>query len=118
MVGLLRHRQTKEPDSARPYLNRRATPRLHRIDLGQPGERGFECNREWLLKKSSFLPNSQNLGDTKRKVKKVVCRASWCNFIFANFGRRSFSTGTWVLKNPMIAPTLFGRVWVLPSSSS
>jgi hypothetical protein len=29
MVGLLRHRQTKGPDSARPYLNRRATPRLH-----------------------------------------------------------------------------------------
>ena len=26
---LLRHRQTKEPDSARPHLNRRATPRLH-----------------------------------------------------------------------------------------
>src|SRR5580658_3945154 len=29
MVGLMRHRQTKGPDSARPYLNRRATPRLH-----------------------------------------------------------------------------------------
>jgi hypothetical protein len=29
MMGLLRHRQTKGPDSARPYLNRRATPRLH-----------------------------------------------------------------------------------------
>ena len=26
---LLRHRQTKGPDSARPHLNRRATPRLH-----------------------------------------------------------------------------------------
>ena len=25
----MRHRQTKGPDSARPYLNRRATPRLH-----------------------------------------------------------------------------------------
>src|ERR1700693_1377664 len=31
MVRLLRHRQTKEPVSARPYLNRRATPRLHLI---------------------------------------------------------------------------------------
>src|ERR1039458_9089245 len=29
MVGLLRHRQTKGPVSARPHLNRRATPRLH-----------------------------------------------------------------------------------------
>ncbi len=29
---LLRHRQTKEPDSARPHLNRRAPPRLHLID--------------------------------------------------------------------------------------
>jgi Phage integrase family len=29
MVRLLRHRQTKGPDSARPHLNRRATPRLH-----------------------------------------------------------------------------------------
>ena len=29
MVMLLRHRQTKGPDSARPHLNRRATPRLH-----------------------------------------------------------------------------------------
>ncbi len=28
-VGLLRHRQTKGPVSARPHLNRRATPRLH-----------------------------------------------------------------------------------------
>jgi len=32
MVRLLRHRQTKGPDSARSYLNRRATPRLHRFD--------------------------------------------------------------------------------------
>ena len=29
MVMLLRHRQTKGPDSARLHLNRRATPRLH-----------------------------------------------------------------------------------------
>src|ERR1700738_4960376 len=29
MARLLRHRQTKGPDSARPHLNRRATPRLH-----------------------------------------------------------------------------------------
>jgi hypothetical protein len=29
-----------------------------------------------------------------RKAEKVVCRASWCNSIFANFGRRSFSTPT------------------------
>jgi hypothetical protein len=29
MVMLLRHRQTKGPDSARPHLTRRATPRLH-----------------------------------------------------------------------------------------
>ena len=29
MVGLMRHRQTKGPVSARLYLNRRATPRLH-----------------------------------------------------------------------------------------
>jgi len=32
MVRLLRHRQTKGPVSARPHLNRRATPRLHLID--------------------------------------------------------------------------------------
>jgi hypothetical protein len=31
MVRLLRHRQTKGPVSARPHLNRRATPRLHLI---------------------------------------------------------------------------------------
>jgi hypothetical protein len=29
MVRLVRHRQTKGPVSARPHLNRRATPRLH-----------------------------------------------------------------------------------------
>src|SRR5216683_3054376 len=29
LVRLLRHRQTKGPVSARPHLNRRATPRLH-----------------------------------------------------------------------------------------
>src|SRR5260370_288404 len=29
MVTLMRHRQTKGPVSARPHLNRRATPRLH-----------------------------------------------------------------------------------------
>src|SRR5713101_1035674 len=33
---LLRHRQTKEPDSARPHLNRRATPRLHLIEASLP----------------------------------------------------------------------------------
>jgi hypothetical protein len=27
--GLVRHRQTKGPESAKPHLNRRATPRLH-----------------------------------------------------------------------------------------
>jgi len=32
MVELLRHRRTKGPVSARLPLNRRATPRLHRID--------------------------------------------------------------------------------------
>src|ERR1700730_18371124 len=32
MARLLRHRQTKGPDSARPHLNRRATPRLHLIE--------------------------------------------------------------------------------------
>jgi hypothetical protein len=31
---LMRHRQTKEPVSARPHLHRRATPRLHLIDRG------------------------------------------------------------------------------------
>jgi Na+/H+ antiporter NhaD/arsenite permease-like protein len=34
MVRLLRHRQTKGPDSARQHLNRRATPRLHPYLLG------------------------------------------------------------------------------------
>ena len=38
LVRILRHRQTKGPDSARPHLNRRATPRLHLIDPGQPRE--------------------------------------------------------------------------------
>src|SRR5215469_10848931 len=38
MVGLMRHRQTKGPVSARPYLNRRATPRLHLINP-EKGER-------------------------------------------------------------------------------
>ena len=28
-------------------------------------QHGSECKRLWLLKKSSFLPNRQNLGDTK-----------------------------------------------------
>ena len=29
-----------------------------------------------------------------RKTQKVVCRASWRDFIFANFVRKSFSTAT------------------------
>src|ERR1700688_3356281 len=33
MVRLMRHRQTKGPDSARPHLNRRATPRLHPSEI-------------------------------------------------------------------------------------
>jgi CRISPR-associated endonuclease Cas1 len=36
-VRLLRHRQTKGPDSARPHLNRRATPRLHLTFLERNG---------------------------------------------------------------------------------
>jgi hypothetical protein len=32
MVRILRHRQTKGPVSARPHLNRRATPRLHSVN--------------------------------------------------------------------------------------
>jgi len=31
MVRLMRHRRTKGPVSARPHLNRRATPRLHSV---------------------------------------------------------------------------------------
>ena len=31
MVGLVRHRRTKGPATDRPYLNHRATPRLHVI---------------------------------------------------------------------------------------
>src|ERR1039458_1756529 len=42
MVGLLRHRQTKGPVSARPHLNRRATPRLHLI---MALRWALECNR-------------------------------------------------------------------------
>src|SRR5712692_10731271 len=37
LVRLLRHRQTKGPVSARPHLNRRATPRLH-LRTRIPGE--------------------------------------------------------------------------------
>src|ERR1039458_659959 len=44
MVRLLRHRQTKGPVSARPYLNRRATPRLH---LKCPAQGHDECNRDF-----------------------------------------------------------------------
>jgi hypothetical protein len=55
MVGLMRHRQTKGPDSARPYLNRRATPRLHlrngnvRVDYGLSlfGCRSSVCRALW-----------------------------------------------------------------------
>jgi len=36
MVRLLRHRQTKEPGTARPYLNYRATPRLHHYRVPTP----------------------------------------------------------------------------------
>jgi hypothetical protein len=31
MVGLVRHRQTKAPETDRPYLNHRATLRLHTL---------------------------------------------------------------------------------------
>src|SRR6266852_9799603 len=31
MVGLVRHRQTKEPATDRFHLNHRATPRLHKL---------------------------------------------------------------------------------------
>src|ERR1700675_4413049 len=36
MVRILRHRQTKGPDSARPHLNRCATPRLHPVSSPSP----------------------------------------------------------------------------------
>ena len=49
MVRLLRHRQTKGSVSARLHLNRRATPRLHLIDLGK------------FLAIPSFLPVSSPL---------------------------------------------------------
>ena len=33
MVGLVRHRRTKGPATDRPYLNHRATPRLHQCEV-------------------------------------------------------------------------------------
>ena len=39
MVGLVRHRRTKGPETDRPYLNHRATPRLHPCGSRYPSYR-------------------------------------------------------------------------------
>jgi hypothetical protein len=55
------------------------------------------------LKKSCFLPNSQNLRiENVLKTEKVVCGASWRNFIFANFVGGTFSTPTGVYPQCMV----------------
>jgi hypothetical protein len=48
------------------------------------------------VEKAHFPPKRPKFGGDNhvQKIKKAVCRASWRNFIFANFERRSFSTVT------------------------
>jgi hypothetical protein len=47
------------------YLGVGADIVYENITLKCPARGHDECYEEWLLKKSSFLPNSQNSGDTK-----------------------------------------------------
>jgi hypothetical protein len=78
MVGLLRHRQTKGPVSARPHLNRRATPRLYLIDLGC---RGFECNGLFStlekFVKEYGKPHPDSKQSRRGKVSCLVFRFCW-----------------------------------------
>jgi len=41
-----------------------------------------------------------------KKIEKVVCRASWRDFIFANFAGRSFSTATPVNDSDLELPQI------------
>ena len=66
MVRLLRHRQTKEPDSARPHLTRRATPRLHLK---------IACQSPWFVNYSRAFRIKNvtlNLGKADRILRLVV----------------------------------------------
>jgi hypothetical protein len=63
-----------------------------------------ECYREWVLKNSPFLENSQNSGiQNALKSEGIAYNESSRNFIFANLAKKSFSTATrFFTNNPPI----------------
>jgi hypothetical protein len=69
----------------------------HPHNAQNAGSRDSERNRLWVLKKYSFLPNSQNWGDAKCLARKL--RASFVGhrraiLFLLIFARGSFSTAT------------------------
>src|SRR6266576_6624641 len=51
MVGLVRHRQTKGPATDRPYLNHRATLRLHTFTVRGIIRSDARAFRDWVIRK-------------------------------------------------------------------
>ena len=49
MVRLVRHRQTKGPETDRPHLNHRATPRLYKSRFTDQLDVAQELKRPWLV---------------------------------------------------------------------
>jgi integrase len=65
MVRIMRHRQTKEPDTDRPNLNHRATSRLYPLSkLADPNEYGGHSLR------AGFVTEASANGATDREIMK------------------------------------------------
>jgi hypothetical protein len=86
MVMLMRHRQTKGPVSARPHLNRRATPRLHQACAvcspwpwlysfrNRKSWPGSQCNRD--VSTTIKLADNSNMTDPNSDPPETLAEAA------------------------------------------
>src|ERR1022692_305222 len=127
MVRIMRHRQTKGPDSARPHLNRRATPRLHpwsyylgRVDGDRGSDRANSQKRyqSRILAPARYCAVSafmEHLRPSAGVYEVALGCASWfCN------GSRNGSPGPYsklILSCSTTSGRFCTRVWMVPMYS-
>ena len=71
MVRLLRHRQTKGPETDRPHLNHRATPRLHKLEI--------HLDAYGVYQACGFLPIAPNRDYWRSPTQLVLGRLLQCH---------------------------------------
>src|SRR6266480_567020 len=87
MVGLVRHRQTKGPATDRPYLNHRATLRLHTFTVRGIIRSDARAFRDWVTHK--YTKSHGRLANSRKAAApRTSARASGASGQKLHYARR------------------------------